>query len=256
MKIALITDIHHGHNTNYKHLKGEEYVNLFGAEFKDASKKLISIFDQSDLVVNLGDLIHDEDKEQDIHTYGEAVSFFNSNSRVEHVIGNHDLRNLTMKDLIEIVHRDKEYFSFDLKCFHHIVLGGTRKEPRGPHYIEEEQLKWLENDLNTTDLPTFIYCHYPLDNQDLSENYYFKSRPDGGSIANKGFVRPILERSGKVKAVFNGHLHFYHQEVIKGITYCTVPSFSENNGVNRPNHQFALVEVTNEGLNIEIKDLN
>ena len=109
MKILLITDIHHGQNTNYKHLKGEEYINLFGEEFKDASTKLINIFNQCDLVMNLGDLIHDENSEQDKTAYTEAVSFFNTTSKVEHVIGNHDLKNLTMEYISGVVHRSKEY---------------------------------------------------------------------------------------------------------------------------------------------------
>jgi alkaline phosphatase len=255
MKIFLITDIHHGANTNYKHLKGEEYINLFGEEFKEASLKLLSEMNQCDLVVNLGDLIHDEEREKDFFVYSEGVSFFDTTARIEHVVGNHDLRNLTMSDLSRVLKRDKEYFSFDCNGYHHVVLGGTRKEPRGPHYIEEEQLKWLEDDLKATEQKTLVYCHFPLDNQDLSENYYFKGRPDGGSIANRGFVRPILEKSGKVLAVFNGHTHFFHQEGIKNIIYTTVPSFSENNGEGRPNHKFAVVEVEGDTITSNIISL-
>ena len=252
MKIFLITDIHHGDNTNYKHLKGEEYINLFGEEFKVASQKLIDRMNNSDLVINLGDLIHDEEKEKDIQSYTDAVSFFTTSTRVEHVIGNHDVRNLTIEDLSGIIKRNKEYSSFDHAGYHHIILGGVRKEPRGPHYIEEEQLQWLENDLQSTVLQTIVYCHFPLNNQDFSDNYYFKSRPDGGAIANRGFVRPIFEKSGKVLAVFSGHTHFFNEEIIKGIRYTTVPSFSENNGDNRPNHQFALAEIDSHEIKIDI----
>lgn len=255
MKILLITDIHHGSNTNYKHLKGEEYVNLFGEEFEGASLKLIDQMNHCDLVINLGDLIHDEEKEKDIATYSEGVSFFATMTRVEHVIGNHDLRNLNMEDLSKIVKRDKEYFSFDHEEYHHLILGGTKKEPRGPHYIDEDQLQWLENDLKNTNLQTIVYCHFPLDNQDFSENYYFKGRPEGGSISNRGFIRQILEKSTKVIAVFNGHTHFFHEETIKNIIYTTIPSFSENNGKDRPNHKFAVVEVENTIIKTNIVSL-
>lgn len=255
MKVFLITDIHHGDNTNYKHLKGEDYINLFGEEFRGASLKMIDQMNQCDLVINLGDLIHDENKEKDIVTYSEAISFFKTDTRVEHVIGNHDLRNLSMEDIGKVIKREKEYTSFDQAGYHHILLGGTRKDPRGPHYLEEEQLQWLENDLNTTNLPTIVYCHYPLDNQDFSQNYYFKSKPESGSIANKGFVRPILEKSKKVIAVYNGHTHFFHEETISGITYTTIPSFSENNGEGKPNHKFAVVEVSESNIKTEIINL-
>lgn len=248
MKIFLITDIHHGNNTNHKHLKGEDYINLFGEEFREASLKLIDQMNHCDLVINLGDLIHDEEKGRDLITYSEGISFFTTTKRVEHVIGNHDLRNLSMENIGRFIKRDKEYFSFDHNGYHHIILGGTRKEPRGPHYIEEEQLQWLENDLKNNNLQTIVYCHFPLDNQDFSENYYFKGRPDGGSISNRGFVRPILEKSGKVVAVFNGHTHFFHEEIIKDIIYITIPSFSENNGEGRPNHKFVVVEVENTAV--------
>jgi predicted phosphodiesterase len=256
MKILLITDIHHGTNANYKKHKGEDYKNIFGEEFRGKSERLAKEMNQCDLVVNLGDLIQDENRDTDLIAYKEAVNLFTTKSPIKHVVGNHDLRNLSIADITTILRRDKEYTSFDLNNFHHVILGGTRKEPRGPHYIDEEQLKWLEKDLANTNLSTLVYCHYPLDNQDFSENYYFKNRPDGGSLGNRGFVRPMLEKSNIVKAVFSGHTHFFHKEIIKNIIYCTVPSFSENNGDGKPNHQFALVEVNDNDVNIEIKNLN
>lgn len=257
MKILLITDVHHGDNTNYKHLKGEEYINLFGEEFREASKKLITEMDQCDLVINLGDLIHDEDgqKEKDLQTYKEAVSFFATSAKVEHILGNHDVRNLTLEDLSSVIGRNTEYCSFDIGGYHHVIIGGNRKEPRNPYLLSEEELQWLEKDLKSTELPAIIYSHFPLGNQDQSGNYYFANRPEAGSMGNKGFIRQVLERSGKVKAAFNGHTHFFHKEIIKDIIYCTIPSFSENDGTGRPNHQYALINTEGESIDIEIKSV-
>jgi hypothetical protein len=41
-------------------------------------------------------------------------------------------------------------------------------------------------------------------------------------------LRRILERSGRVRVVFNGHLHLNHLNVIRNIPYVTVQSLIEN----------------------------
>ena len=253
MKIFLITDIHYGENTNYPKHGGLEYINQFGELFKNFFPHLREEMEACDLVMNLGDFIHDESTEKDIETFKSALSFFLLKTPVRHVFGNHDAKNISREQWSQLVGEENSYYSFDLGGYHHIVLDGNRTEPRGPLYIPEEQLKWLEGDLDKTSLTTVVYSHFPMDNQSMDSNYYFKDKPENASLGNKYFVRRILEKSGKVVAVFSGHTHFYNEQSLGGITYWTVPSFSENDGNNQPNGKYAIVTLTGNQARIEIK---
>jgi alkaline phosphatase len=253
MKIFLITDIHHEENSNYPNLGGLEYVNVFGEHFKKLILTLKNEMESCDLAINLGDFIHDENQEKDIETYREAMTLLSSQCPTKHVPGNHDLKNLSKETFSSLVGEEKSYYSFDLGGYHHIVLDGNATEPRGPMYISEEQLLWLQEDLETTQLKAIIYCHHPLDNQSMSENYYFKERPERASINNKFFVRNVLRKSEKVLAVFSGHTHFYSKQEIDGITYYTIPSFTENDGNNSPKAEYGVATLEGDRVALEIK---
>lgn len=253
MKIFLITDVHHGENTNYPHHGGADYVNQFGEQFKDFVPLLRAEMEKCDLVVNIGDFIHDENAEKDIETYKEAMSLLASKAQTKHVLGNHDARNIPREVWLSLVGEEKTYYSFDLGGYHHVILDGNSAERRGPIYLSEEQLVWLESDLGQTNLKTIVYCHFPLDNQSMEGNYYFQDKPERGSVNNKFFVRNILQKSGKVLAVFNGHTHFYHQEVIKDIIYTTLPSFSENDSAGHPNAEYLVATIDNDDVKTEVK---
>lgn len=256
MKIFLITDIHHGENSNYPNLGGLEYVNVFGEQFEKLIPTLKGEMNECDLVINLGDFIHDESTEKDIETYKEALSLLSSNTLTKHVLGNHDERNLSRETCTSLIGEEKSYYSFDFGGYHHVILDGNAIEPRGPLYVSEEQLQWLENDLESTQLKSIIYCHHPLDNQDMSENYYFKERPERASINNKHFVRKVLKKSEKVLAVFSGHTHFYAKQEIDGITYFTIPSFMENDGNHEPKAEYGIATIEGGKVSLEIKKVD
>lgn len=253
MKIFLITDIHHGEDTNYPNLKGVDYTNLFGGQFKDIIPSLYPIMDTCDLVVNLGDFIHDESAEKDLDMFREAKALLEgTQTPVKHVIGNHDCHHIPRETLCRLIAEKETFYSFDLSGFHHIILEGVRREPRGPHFIPEAQLKWLEADLVATTLPTVIYTHIPVDLQDMSQNYYFKNAPERAFIGNMSSVRRVFEKSEKVIAVFSGHTHYYGTQEINGIRYVTIPSFSENDTEHRPNRQYAIATTEERNVSVTI----
>lgn len=262
MKIFLISDIHYGSNSNYaKHNSDEnklsnEYVNSFGSRFESFVPEINSLVLDYDLIINLGDLINEESIGQDMIRYKKAMEFFGKSKPVKHVAGNHDLNCLSREQLASIIGISKLYYSFDFDSYHHIVLDGTRDSRPEPHRIDAEQLEWLKNDLLRTNLQTLVYCHYPLDEQSVSHNYYFKDKPERAFISNRAEVRNLLEKSSKVLAVFNGHLHFEHQEYINGIKYITVPSFSENNGNHVPKAEYMRLVLENNQINSEIVKIN
>lgn len=255
MKILIITDIHYGEDTNHLKCGGENYINSFGSQFDSFLSRINDSIKKYDLVINLGDLIHEVTTESDLVNYKNATMLFGKKRPVKHVVGNHELTTLSRDQLAEIIGEKNIYYSFDLNGYHHVILGIYRNSKDELFKIDEEQIIWLKKNLNKTKLPTLVYCHYPLDNQNIESNYYFSERPDKAFIKNKEEVRSIMESSKKVLAVFNGHLHFFNQENIDGIIYVTVPSFTENNGKNKPKAEYLEVEMEANKIEISVNKL-
>jgi alkaline phosphatase len=76
--------------------------------------------------------------------------------------------------------------------------------------IPSAERDWLATDLKATNKKTICFVHQRLD---PAKNYTIKSAPA---------VRKILEDSGKVLAVFQGHAHVNNLAVINGIRYWTL----------------------------------
>ena len=58
-------------------------------------------------------------------------------------------------------------------------------------------------------------------------------------------VRKMLEMSGKVKAVFQGHSHENDLRTVAGIPYCTLKAVVEGEG--EENSAYSLLEVFGDG---------
>ncbi|MDB5260473.1 MAG: hypothetical protein JWN37_704 [Candidatus Nomurabacteria bacterium] len=260
MKIFLITDIHYGLNTNYKARGGPDHVNQYGELVSDFKNKIQHSMNECDLIINMGDLIHQtKSKEEDVILYKEAIEILSGGKPIKHVIGNHDLVNLNRNDITKIIGEDKIYYSFDFGGYHHVVIDGNREEGKvspEPFLFSDDQINWLEDDLNKTSLKTVVYCHFPIYEQDVSKNIYFKEAARERITPLKSEkIRNVFEKSGKVLAVFNGHTHFKDHENINGVDYFTVGSFSENDGADRPTTEYAVVTIDNDKLQIAHKRL-
>ena len=141
-----------------------------------------------------------------------------------HVIGNHDMDGGFNRDqVVAFWNAAGKYYSFDLKGYHFVVLDGNEPNPnkKGGGYarfITNEQLHWLEADLDKTTLPVLVFCHQGLDN-------------DIAGIENATKCRLVLERANKkemrkVQLVFSGHHHQDYHNVINGIHYMQINSMS------------------------------
>ncbi len=262
MKIFLIADIHHGENTNYKtpKYKGEDYINSFGEEFEKYLPEIHGAIKEHDLVVNLGDLIREESEQRDPEKFKTGMKLLDVGVPVYHVIGNHDLRFMTREVVADLIGKEKVYYSFDQAGCHHIILDSNKADPRisNPNLkadlplIDETQIEWLKSDLAKTELPTLVYTHFPIDSQSMTDNYYFQANPAHAFPYNQDVVRDILEKSGKVLAVFSGHVHFHSDLTINGIRHVTVPAFTENDGYHKPQASYASVEVKGKELSVEV----
>jgi len=76
----------------------------------------------------------------------------------------------------------------------------------------------LIRDLAQTNHPVIVFVHQRLDEVNVH------------SVAGAAVVRGILEHSGKVSAVFQGHSHQNEYQDINSIYYCTMRAVIEGRG--------------------------
>lgn len=227
MRFALITDVHFGPPAFFdgKLRKLSHEAGRLTGEFVER----MNTVERPDLVVNLGDAVEDESPERDRQGYAEFLSLLRQlDAPLMHVAGNHDSVHLTDDELGALWRHDGPlYYSRDHEGVHFTVLQ-TREIHGVAVHLPEAQLEWLKHDLEQTRLPTIVLMHHPASEQRLQHNRWFERTPHLCRVAERRALRQLLEASGKVVAVFNGHVHWNHLDVIHGIAYVTLQSLTEN----------------------------
>lgn len=180
-----------------------------------------------DLYVNLGDFINGEEayisyagmmelcERLGVDASGRAIPFI-------HVPGNHDGFALSNEQL-----RESGFSVYVMDGVHFIVLDGNYDWDGKPYggqkgdwtkcCIPQEQLDALQAELAAC-TSAVILCHYVLDPRDTM--LYTPKNGEG--------VRRMIEDSGKVQAVFQGHYHEGFEQVVNGIPYHTIPAVCED----------------------------
>jgi Icc protein len=227
MRFALISDVHLGPSASHQgklrkltHLS-EELINAFVRRMRDEMNP--------DLVINLGDVIEDESPEKDRERYGQFVAMLREVGKpVLHVAGNHDTINLTAAELCAMWgHATEATYSQDHHGIHFAVLRTIEHRDERIE-LPAAQLEWLERDLAATALPAIVLMHHPASEMRLEGNRWFEKSPHVCRVAERRALRKVIQNSGKVLAVFNGHVHWNHFDVIAGIPYITLQSLIEN----------------------------
>ncbi|MDI6449849.1 metallophosphoesterase family protein [Anaerobaca lacustris] len=201
-----------------------------------------------DFLIELGDF-KDQGRppvERDTLAYLEEVEavFRRFDGPTYHVLGNHDVDSISKpQSLAHVtntgVDRTRSYYSFDVKGLHCVVLDANYRSD-GADYdrgnfdwtdanIPADELDWLRRDLATARGPAVVFIHQLLDGTGA---VYVKNATE---------VRDVLERSGKVLAVFQGHHHAGDYNEINGIHYYTLVATVEGQGAE--NNSYAIVEV-------------
>jgi len=222
LKLAIVTDIHHGPSRYTK--KGAEALPLLKSFANEVS------CGDFDVVVDLGDRITNVDKKTDWGLANQvADTFRNINVPTHHLLGNHDLHYLTVRENELLLGSDLSSYSRDVKgkhlVFWNINLSNTYADNEIP---SDSELLWLHTDLNHTELPTIIFTHVPLDNASMVGNYWFQNNVNVASLKNTERARKIIEASGKVILCIAGHTHWNKLSNIDGIYYLTIQSLSES----------------------------
>ena len=164
-----------------------------------------------------------------------------------HVIGNHDVATFTKEQFVAGTGMPAPHYSFDSHGFHFIVLDACYRKDGSPYAagnfkwsdsaIPPGEQKWLAGDLKGTKKPCVAFVHQRLD--DDGKPHTVKTAPE---------IRRLLEKSGKVIAVFNGHDHKGGYKRIGGIHYVTMRAMVEGPGME--NNAYSLVRIGPAGIRI------
>jgi 3',5'-cyclic AMP phosphodiesterase CpdA len=225
--IGIVTDLHFGPEARFGG-KLRKMTHLAPELARDVVRRMNEVI-RADLVVNLGDDIEDESREADLARYGECQAILRgATAPLLNVAGNHDTIHLNRDDLGRFWQRSGPlYYALDHAGWHLVVLHTLEKKDVEIR-LPETQLSWLRADLAATDKPTVVFMHHSASEQSLDDSRWWPGRSHLALVKERAELRSIFEQSGRVRAVFNGHLHWNHLDVIAGIPYVTVQSLIEN----------------------------
>lgn len=250
VRFGIVTDLHYADRP----VAGTRFYRDSLSKIREAVEVMNQ--ERPDFLIELGDLKDQDVRPQEhrtltyLRTIERELSKFGG--PVYHVLGNHDMDSLSKEQFLQNVTNSgirsgSSYYSFDSKGFHFVVLdanysAGGQAYDHGNYdwtdaNIPEDELEWLRSDLAASSDRTVVFVHQLLDG--VGEHY----------IRNAPRVREVLERSGRVLAVFQGHQHRGQYAGINGIHYITMQAMVEGQG---PEHnRYSLVRVAPDG-NIEI----
>lgn len=167
-----------------------------------------------------------------------------------HVLGNHDLDALDKPEFLAHVANAGQplalaHYSFERRGVKFVVLDACynsgMEDYRPGNWkwndanIPSAQLEWLGRELESASGDAIVLCHQCLDPQ-ADANH---------RIRNAAAVRSVLERSGKVRAVFTGHQHSGRVNEVNGITYYSLRALVLNAGMEE--NAYATVDVYRSG---------
>jgi len=241
--IGLFTDSHYADRDR----RGSRY-------YRDSSAKLTACAAamnkaKPDFAVVLGDFVDKGKTLQAEMAYLKHIEgvFGSFKGPRHHVIGNHDVATFTKAQFVRGTGMPAPHYSFDSGPIHCIVLDANYRKDFTPYKagnfnwtqttIPPDEQKWLRADLKGTRKKTVVFVHQTLDDEKGSHGV--KNSPD---------VRRILERSGKVLAVFQGHNHRGAYRRINGIHYLTMRAMVEGPGLK--NNAYALARVSARGVTV------
>ncbi|MCP4644394.1 MAG: hypothetical protein GY851_28380 [bacterium] len=230
----------------------------FYVESLDKLAECVDLMNQEkvDFLVELGDFKDQDSPPEEAKTLEylkriEAV-FQQFDGPRYHALGNHDMDSVSKEQFMAAVTNTKipperTYYSFDSKGLHVVVLDANFTNDGTPYdhgnfnwtdaNIPQEELDWLKADLEASKRPVVVCLHQLLDAPDEGGSVY---------IHNASAVRSVIEASGKVLAVFQGHHHEGSHSCIEGIHYYTLKAVVEGSGAE--NNAYAIVDVRPDGL--------
>lgn len=239
VRVGLVTDLHHAD----KPTKGSRHYRDTLGKLTEAIKQFDT--DKPDFAVELGDLIDAaETPEIELGYLAEINKVWQTLNVPKHaVLGNHCVDMLTKQEFLGGIGQKESRYSFDAGGVHFVVLDACFRADGKPYgrknsqwqdsNLPDDQLQWLAADLKATDHKVVVFAHQRLDETKQH------------SVKNAAAARKILEQSGKVLAVLQGHSHANDYQSIRGIHYATLVAMVE--GAAPDNNGYTLLDVMQDG---------
>lgn len=179
-----------------------------------------------DRVICLGDLTDTEDtKEKEIANMKEIAALFGRFSMpITVIMGNHDAYVFESGEFYGLlggcepsdVHENGVHLLFlDLNY----TADGVRYTPHGFRWddVGLPDPAALQAQLDALDGDVYLFMHQNIDPAIPAADH---------RLANADTVCRILEQSGKVRAVYQGHYHWGNRSVRNGVEYVTLPAMA------------------------------
>lgn len=248
IRFGMLSDVHYAD----REPAGERFYRQSIAKVQEAIAQMNQ--EKLDFAIELGDFKDQEAVPNETNTLKyltdiESV-FQKFNGPTYHVLGNHDMDSISKQQFLERVENTgipptKSYYSFQKKGIHFVVLDGNfTKEGKAYDHgnfhwedttIPANQTDWLKADLKANKLPVIVFIHQMLDD----------SKNVKQAVHNAAEVRHILEQSGNVLCVFQGHVHEERYNLINGIHYYSVNAVVDGDGPE--NSAYMIVDVYKDG---------
>ena len=221
-RLAIVTDIHHGHDSHTK--KGEAALPLLEAFTATAAAE------RPDAVIELGDRISDRDAAADRARLSEVAAVFDGRDLPRlHLPGNHDVAHLSPADNADIFGHGPGHEAVDVNGWRLLLWRADVKitRPRG-FTLQPGDLEWLAAALAGTDRPTAVFSHVPLSGQSQAGNYYFERNAQYAAYPETAQIRAVLATCAQPLVCIAGHVHWNTVTVVDGIPHLTLQSLSES----------------------------
>ncbi len=244
VRIGLVTDVHYAD----KPTRGSRHYRESLAKLEEVGEQFAK--DRPDHVVELGDFIDAADSVDVEEKYLKRVNklFTSLPGKKHYVLGNHCVHTLSKAEFLGGVGQAKSHYSFDAGGYHFVILDACFRSDGQPYHranfkwydanIPADQIDWLRADLKSAKGQAVVFVHQRLD----VKNQH--------GIKNAAAVRKVLEASGKVLAVFQGHSHQNDHRQIADIHYCVHAAMVEGSGES--NNGYATMDLYDGGV-IRIK---
>ena len=171
-----------------------------------------------DLVIHTGDITH-LSKASEFDTAAQLLAQINV-TELHTTPGEHDVADAAVTEYFNRYGKasdNRGYYSFDHHGVHFVSLINVLNfKPNGLGNLGQEQLEWLEKDLQgrSASTPIVVFAHMPL---------WTVYAPWGWGTGDADQAMSYLKRFGSV-TVLNGHIHQIVQKVEGNITFHTARS--------------------------------
>lgn len=235
LRVAFVTDVHL--DTNDKCVAG----------FTSCLKKVHSLSDRPDLIIQGGDIIMDglvRDQGSVERQYAAAKWLLDQHCEIpiEHVIGNHDIWGWSNPNRLGITADSRygkgwwqqwtgyknTYRSFDRGGWHFVLLDSIMPDSHMGYAarLDHEQIDWLARDLAATspNTPVCLVSHVPI--LSVGAAFFGPSEQSGYWHVPRSLmhidarrIKDLLKKHPNVKVCLSGHIHMADNIDYNGVKY-------------------------------------